>query len=437
MSIVLQSSNADHQPTSRPTRVLAIEIEHHGHHPSYIRNFAKTWAEYKIQGELKFLVSAQFLALHREEVDFVKSLGQAGLSIEQLQCPLPERGGPRRLIDYWTAWGEFCAVAKRWQACHGLLMYSDFFQLPVSFGKVSPCPLTAIYFRPTFHYRELAEYRPTVNARVKAIRKAWLMKRFLRAASVHRVFSLDQLAVDYMNTHMAGGASVEFLPDTFAPFEHGSEDIESMRLELGVEEGRTVLMLIGILDRRKGVVELLEACGRLPEEVAARICLVLVGRLAEDCRKDVNELVARLGPGSAAQVILRNQFVPEADVQVYYGVADVILATYQKHMGSSSALIRAGLAGKPVLASDYGLLGELVRRRKLGRTVDACDSQSLVDGIISCLEAWEGYFQPEKARQFYEENTPAQLAECLRRLTVSDHRSGIQPAAGKKVFQHS
>ena len=433
----LQSRKPEHQVPRHPDRVLAIEIEHHGHHPSYVRNFAKTWAEYKIQGELKFLVSAQFMQFHQDEVEFVRSLGECGLSIEQLKCPLPERAGPRKIADYWTAWNEFCATAKRWRASHGLLMYSDFFQLPVCFGKLSPCPLTAIYFRPTFHYRELTEYRPTLGAKCKAVRKAWLMKRFLRAPKVARVFSLDQLAVDYMNTKMAQGAKVEFLPDAFAQFEHGAQEIDKIRSGLAIEEGRAVLMLVGILDRRKGVVELLKACGRLPADIAARICVVLIGRLADDCRPEVLELTARLGQESAVQVILRDQFIPEADLQVYYNVADVILATYQKHMGSSSALIRAGLAGKPVLASNYGLLGELVRRRKLGRVVDAGDSQSLVAGIISSLGDWEGCFDPEKAKQFYQENTPAQLAECLRRLTTSDPLAKAQPAAGRKVFQHS
>lgn len=437
MSLALNACDGMNDSAGAVPRVLAVEIEHLGHHPSYVRNFAKTWVEYQVNGQLKFLVTARFMRAHQDEVEFVRSLGEHGLSIEPLACQLPDRDGPRRVSDYWTAWKAFCDRAKDWKANHGLLMYSDFFQLPVCFGKESPCSLSAIYFRPTFHYSELPDYHPRLTTKLKSMRKAWLMKRFLRVPQVERVFSLDPLAVGYMNNHMRHGGKVEFLPDTFARFSNCQAEIDEIRAGLEVQEGRKLLMLIGILDRRKGIVELLEACRRLPGDIAKSICLVFVGKLADELRDQVTDMIVQLNRENSVQIILRDEFISESEVQLYYGAADVILATYQNHMGSSSALIRAALAGKPILASRYGLLGELVRRRKLGRTVDCSDATALREGLASCLGDWEGDFQPEIARQFYEENTPARLAECLRKLAGGNLREGVQPAAGRNVFQHS
>jgi len=88
-------------------------------------------------------------------------------------------------------------------------------------------------------------------------------------------------------------------------------------------------------------------------------------------------------------------------------------------MGMSSALIRAALAKIPVLSSDYGLMGELVAKERLGLTVDTEDSaafsQKLAD-IIS--QPAEQSFDEANALSFASSHSPEALAETLKQWAL-------------------
>ena len=70
----------------------------------------------------------------------------------------------------------------------------------------------------------------------------------------------------------------------------------------------------------------------------------------------------------------------------YFQIADVVLAPYQRHVGMSGILLLAAAANKPVLCSNYGLMGEMVRRYHLGLTVDSSQPQEIAKGLIKFLE---------------------------------------------------
>lgn len=233
----------------------------------------------------------------------------------------------------------------------------------------SPCPFSILYFRPTYHYQKLSNYQPSWKEKFRAARKKWLMARVLKLPKLECVYSLDTLAIEYMKQHFQTKASIEFLPDSFAMFPVATACVESLRLDLGIEKSRKIFCLVGVLDRRKGVRELLEAAMTIPESEGKRICVLLVGKLHSNQEQEILALLKQMKLSSAIQFLLRNEFVPETEIQKYYELSDVILTTYQKHMGSSSALIRAALAKRPVLSSDYGLMGEIVRRRQLGLSI--------------------------------------------------------------------
>ena len=62
--------------------------------------------------------------------------------------------------------------------------------------------------------------------------------------------------------------------------------------------------------------------------------------------------------------------------------SDVVMAPYQRHVGSSGALVWAARHGRPVLAQQYGLVGALVRRHGLGLTVDSSDAERLAGAML-------------------------------------------------------
>ena len=405
--------------TNRRMRVLAMELETEGHHPSYVRNFAKTWLEHEIPGDLDFLVSHKFYQRHPDVVAYVRSLTDHGLRIHSISDAEEKKMESNPYLRYFHGWKLFCQYAKSLNCDHGLLMYSDFFQLPMLVSQRSPCPFSIIYFRPTYHYQKLSNYQPSWKGKFRAARKKWLIARVLKLPKLERVYCLDTLAIEYMKQYFKTKASIEFLPDSFAIEPVTASRVDLLRSELGIDKSRKIFCLVGVLDRRKGVRELLEAAMTIPESDGKRICVLLVGKLQSDQEPEILALLKLMKQSSAIQVLLLNEFVPDTEIQKYYELSDVILTTYQKHMGASSALIRAALAKRPVLSSDYGLMGEIVRRRQMGLTIDTTQPKEIARGILAFLEDRPEYtLNQQYAAEMVQENSSARLAAALRNLII-------------------
>ncbi len=106
--------------------------------------------------------------------------------------------------------------------------------------------------------------------------------------------------------------------------------------------------------------------------------------------------------------------MPEGDIAAYYELANVVLVTHPRHVGTSQSLAYAANAGKPVLASSFGLLGALVRRHALGVTVDAHNPAEIAQGMTRLIEGnLPGDFDPVRSAQFGQENSVEHFTQTL------------------------
>jgi glycosyltransferase involved in cell wall biosynthesis len=412
------ASNCTSQVPSAPSRQMAFEMETGGHHASYIRNFAQQWSEHLSPHQIYFVVTPEFFERHRDVIDLIEDLPTDLVKIQSIKSTesnLPS-GGVRRAFQTWKL---FCKYASDLKVDRGLLMYSDYFQIPMLTGSPSPCPVSCIYFRPTFHYRTLKNYQPTIKQRLAAWRKRFLTQRLLKLKQIDILFSLDPIAVDFMNQHFETDAKIMRLPDSFVRYHWSQEDIDRLRSDLGIQTGRRVCLLLGILDSRKGPLQLLDAADRLPSEIQSKTCLLLVGSLTNEISSEVIAKVNHLNQNSPVQVILQNEYVSDSVVQKYYQLAHVALTTYQRHMGMSSALIRAALANIPVLSSDFGLMGELVERENLGITINTEDLSEFSRGLADAISRpSESLFDEQQALNFSARHSPRALADTLKSWVI-------------------
>lgn len=402
-------------PGKENSRVVAFEMEVEGHHPGYVLNFAKTWAQFGVPGMLDFVVTPKFFDLHAEEVAEVQALRDFGITIHRLTDNEHERMERISYLRYFHAWRYFCDYIDRLDADHGLVMYYDFFQLPSVVGPACPKPYSVLYFRPTFHYHLLESYRPTLKERVRAWRKKLLMRFVLRQPQLERLYCLDDLAVDYMSKAFQTKTEIRSIADTFSIYDTSASRQAFYREKFGIAPNRRIFTLLGVLDNRKGIKELLECLPRVSREAAKKICVLLSGVVKPSLLGPVRALIKKLQAETDIQVILNNAYLPDSDVQHVYDLSDVVLATYQGHMGSSSALIRAALASKPVLSANYGLMGQVVRKRKLGVLVDTTDPAAMAAEVerLAVEPDLNSVFDPAEAARYASENTPERLAADL------------------------
>ena len=127
----------------------------------------------------------------------------------------------------------------------------------------------------------------------------------------------------------------------------------------------------------------------------------------------MDSLLTRLQ--SETEVLIRhvNQFVPEAMLVGLVRASGFLLLTYDQHIGSSGFLMRAAGEGVPVLAQEFGLVGQLVREHHLGGTVDSSSIEAIAHGIDRSVRDPGAGFEQEAASAFARSHTVERFTTTL------------------------
>lgn len=366
--------------------LLLFDLSLGGHHPSYMEYLIAYWHRQQLPGQLHFVVAPEFPTVHRATVDYAHSLdGERihfwAIAPAEFAALSPRSNGWTRAKRHFDEWAVFQKYAKTLNADYGLLLYFDTCFLPLAFGQSSSIPFGGIYFRPTFHYRSFSHYRPRRRDLLQQWREQSLLRRVLAQPQCRDCFSLDPYAVEPLR-QLTDGAQIWPLADPVRPFDLGAIDSMAQRSALGIPPHRRLFLLFGSLTTRKGIYPLLEAIAQLSDQDCEQITVLFLGM---NNIPDMETRVEALTASKPVQIIQIKRFFSQTELQAYIQSSDVILAPYQNHVGMSGILIWAAMAGKPVLSSDYGLMGELVRRYQLGLVVDSLRGEAIAAGLRQCL----------------------------------------------------
>ena len=398
-------------------KLMLFDLALGGHHGNYIRYLIDYWNQHNLPGSLDIVVLPKFLEFHHDVIEAIEQAANDRLRIISLQpeeaASLQSRNSfKQRTKRNFQEWNLLCYYARLLQATECLLMYFDTCELPLTVGKAAPCPVSGIYFKPTFHYRFLAGDRPTEKDKIQRWREKLTLRRILHHPQLKTLFCLDPLAIEPLEQFQPQ-AKIVYLPD---PVEVEPQVLDSgiLKQRLGIDPNRLVLMFFGALDRRKGLYQLVEALTLLPPEIGRRLTILFVGKGSSSDLSQIELQLDRLGTATPLQIIQHYQFVPESEVASYFKLADLVLAPYQKHVGMSGILLLAAAADKPVLSSDYGLMGELVERYDLGMAVDSTCPKEIALGITLFVLTYPLMGERKsRRRQFAREHSVAEYATTI------------------------
>jgi glycosyltransferase involved in cell wall biosynthesis len=390
-----------------------------GHHGQYLQQLVTYWGERGGLGRLDVVVPPAAIEAHPELKATIDEYAETGVRLVLIDGPVRlDPHGPLGLVRTDREHGRLLRrYVEELRPDHVLLMYFDHTQLSLAFDLTFDFRVrfSGIYFRPSFHYGTLGGPASGWKERLGGLRKQVQLWGALRNPHVEMLFSLDPFAVPRIR-RLAPLGYVETLPDGIAP-QVPTTPPADVRDRLGVEDGRRLLLLFGSLAPRKGIFKLLEALEKLPEATARQTAVVLAGRAAPEVQVRLRRAVEQLRRARSVQVVLRDERVPDDEVPDLLGAADVVLLPYQRHLGSSGVLVRAAAAGTPVLGDGYGLLGAQIRRRALGITVDATQTDDLVRGLHRCVTLpLDALFDAEAAAAFARHHTAEHFAETIYRF---------------------
>lgn len=155
---------------------------------------------------------------------------------------------------------------------------------------------------------------------------------------------------------------------------------------LGVGEGEKAILFFGALRPSKGL-EYLVAAFQLLASKHPDYRLIIAGERKKGTERYVDAIRSTIGQDvSSGRVIQAIQYIPDADTEVYFKAADVVVLPYTS-IFQSGVLFLAYSFGLPVIATNVGSFEEDVIVGQTGFLCKPCDSVDLARVIESYFES--------------------------------------------------
>jgi glycosyltransferase involved in cell wall biosynthesis len=385
-----------------PKNILIFEPDASGHHSGYLYHLIINFLQNDYSYKLIILVNPDFFLKHPQILQKTTSPRVQWTKFSEsefTEWKKPKSVFKRSILE----WDLFCQYAKKYNSVLGFFMYIDYLQLAVLTQPAPPCPISGILFRPT-----LVNYPATsFKERLNYWRKNITLKYFVKNKNLESLFNLDPFATDYIieNWHTY---KVKFLPDPVQVYPTTKTKSE-VKARLGIDESKKIFLIFGFLDSRKGIADVMEAIGNISREKSKKGCLLIVGPWEENERNLFNIQLPKIQKITDFQIVVKDIFVKDEDIQQYFKVADYALALYHKHFGMSAIMVRAAAGQKPLIASNFGLMGKIVVENELGITVE----NNLKEILEMLLENEKLIGNKEKMLAFAELNQAENYAKVI------------------------
>ena len=160
------------------------------------------------------------------------------------------------------------------------------------------------------------------------------------------------------------------------------------KLQLNIGENEKIILFFGFIRKYKGLDILLRAMAE-PVMKISGIRLLVAGEFYEDSNSYL-KLIEELKIGN--QLILKTDFIPDAEVKYYLCAADAVIQPY-RHATQSGVTPLAYHFEKPMIVTDVGSFAEHVLHEQTG-LVTRMEPSSIAAAIIRFYELGEEFFIP-------------------------------------------
>jgi glycosyltransferase involved in cell wall biosynthesis len=397
-------------PSSPPNKreILVFEPDVEGHSQEWLQHLVDYVAANEQAAAIAILAPPALCATLSRSLPIVADHRIRFLAMKPGEVKLC---GHRSLsLAAFARWWVMRRYLQRSGADMGFFLCLDLLSLPLAFGLgTRGKPLAGILFRPSVHYAAFGNYRPGLGERLRDVRKDLFYRMMLRNPAVATILSLDPFFPAHAARHYRHGGKVQALPDPAHPAADAAAAAASSNV---VPADRVSFLLFGYLTERKGPLMVLDALRRLPARIAARVAVLFAGRIDPAIRDAIEtrrQGLAREQPDLWLRIDDRR--LDRAELDDLVGQSAVILAPYQRFVGSSGVLLWAARAGRPVLAQSFGLVGRLTREHRLGLVADSSDPAKLAAEMQRMVDGGpQSFIDLASAADFASSRTPQRFA---------------------------
>jgi glycosyltransferase involved in cell wall biosynthesis len=203
------------------------------------------------------------------------------------------------------------------------------------------------------------------------------------------------------------------------------------RQRLGIRASERAILFFGNITPYKGL-EYVAAAFRQVLPRCEDLRLIIAGRI-KNCEGYWNALRQTIqGDVAAGRILLKAEFIPDDETEVYFKAADVLVLPY-KHIYQSGVLFLGYSFGLPVLAADVGSLKDEIVEGKTGfvfRPEDPADLARVVEKYFASDMYKELNSRRQKIRDFALER---HSWDVVSEMTISVYRA-LECGSGAAAF---
>ena len=398
--------------------ILIIEPEISGHQSDYIRLLISFFIRHKNDIRLSFVVSSGIFERLKMTKEMEKAINRKKLAFIMLSDK--ETAGCMHKILWIRAlyrWFMATKYCKKFQTDHIHFLFIDHMQLPLALHLLPPkgVKVSGILLRPSVHYKKVFGNSLVLKEKIRDARKYIVYRLMLKNPKVSLIFSLDEYFALYANKHLPNGEKVHYLPDPSLLSSKDRPTLPQYALTDLLPQERKIFLLFGALDKRKGIFEALEALTLLEDRISRHIAVVFAGKIHTTIRAEFMGKIKKYLKlhKTGACVYVEDKFLSKNELAQLLKKCDTLLIPYQRHVGSSGLLVWAASARKQVITQDFGLIGELVKKYKLGQAVNTTQPaeiakavQQVVDGDLK-----KKISEKEKIAFFLKRHSPEKFSK--------------------------
>jgi len=400
-------------------RALIFEPQFVGHNLVYVRHM--------IQALLPLGVDVTLLTSRQatESEEFVRHLGALQGSYEVMASDLFSESSPSGRVRVNGLGGLFSSLRtileglKSSRPDHFYLPFGN----PLSHALGVPNPVTRylrkerieaeivlLFGKYAYEHRDLA-----------SLAKEQLSLRLLANGPWARVHHIVPHAIDVMRSHGSRLRQIShLLADPIDPPVRMSRGQACDLLDL--DSNARYVSLLGLIDQRKGVEDLLAATERLADGFGRQVKVLLAGKNSPEARQLLAGRYRALVEDQRVVVVDRHLSTDELWAACI--ASSLVTTPYPNHRYSASILIRAAAVGVPVLANCIGWMEDVTNRHGLGWTCDTRNHSVFAEKIRSILGQLEGYTPSQSAQRFVEFHTLGNFQKQITHQIAS--RMGIR-----------
>lgn len=366
----------------------------HGHHPTYFSHFAEAFTD---QG-------VNVVPFCPEPKDFSERLHKLNPShyIEDriakpvsFDRPRPSSFRPARwrgIYDSLRLFGSLAIKLTAWEIRNGCRINLVFFacMYDIDFFHF---PICNYLFRRRWAglYLSSFAFRATSSITYDFIRSKLCPERFLLNPRLVSIGTLDEGIVDAINAKTGRDVCLHFPDFTDSAGADLATNTIGNKIRMAAQD-LPVIVLAGSLYEQRGIALFLQTAMANPQWFFA-----LVGEIKYVSQQTMHLLhnFLHYHPHS---FFYSQRILEDSNFNGIIMTSDVVWNIHLDWPGSSNTLTKAATYKKPVVASDRHLLGERVRKYRLGETCDETSVSSVSDAIANILhvsvEDWVVKKQP-------------------------------------------